>query len=217
MVRIGISVEGLTEERFIKTVLNPYLQNKGVFVTPISIGGNVSIDKVKNELKKIANSFDYVTTLYDFYGFKKTAENENKASLEKKLRDAVTEGIKPKLIPYIQMYEFESILFSCPNSMERVLNEHGVMKWSQGVLTKFHGNPEKINNSIETAPSKRLIENTGYRKTTHGPNIAKEIGITKIRKMCTGFDEWLKQLESSPIITPLLYSRESFHKASKRS
>ena len=196
MVRIGISVEGPTEERFVKAVLGPYLSVKGLYVTPISMGGDVSVDRAKSELQKMANSFDYVTTIYDFYGFKNKAINENKASLESRLEDAVHEGVKPKLIPYVQMYEFEGILFSCPEAMERGLNESGVKEWSQSVLDEFNSDPETINNSRETAPSKRLEKHTGYRKTTHGPNIAAEIGIEKIRERCIGFDAWLNKLEA---------------------
>ena len=196
MVRIGISVEGPTEERFVKAVLAPYLAAKDIYITPISMGGDVTVDKVKSELKKIGNSFDYVTTLYDFYGFKKKLGGENKESLESRIKEAVHDGVKPKLVPYVQMYEFEGILFSCPEAMERGLNESGIKEWCKGVLDSFGGNPEAINNSEETAPSKRLQKQTGYRKTTHGPNIAKEIGIDKIREVCTGFNEWLTKLEA---------------------
>ena len=35
MVRIGISVEGQTEEIFVKKVLAPYLAQKNLFMTPI--------------------------------------------------------------------------------------------------------------------------------------------------------------------------------------
>ncbi|MFT5260631.1 MAG: hypothetical protein ACI810_002386 [Gammaproteobacteria bacterium] len=52
MVRIGISVEGPTEERFVKAVLAPYLLGKGIYITPISMGGDVSVDRAKGELKK---------------------------------------------------------------------------------------------------------------------------------------------------------------------
>jgi hypothetical protein len=45
MVRVGISVEGATEERFIKISLTPHLAKKDIFVTPVSMGGNVSIDR----------------------------------------------------------------------------------------------------------------------------------------------------------------------------
>lgn len=201
MVRIGISVEGPTEERFIKVVLGPYLSAKGIYITPISLGGDVSVDRAKSELQKMANSFDFVTTIYDFYGFKNKAIDESKASLELRLEGAVHEGVKAKLIPYIQMYEFEGILFSCPEAMERGLNEYGVKEWSQSVLDEFNGEPETINNSVQTAPSKRLIKKTGYRKTTHGPNIAAEIGIEKIREKCNGFNEWLNKLEALEIST----------------
>lgn len=196
MVRVGISVEGPTEERFVKAVLAPYLETKQVFITPISIGGDVNVDRVKNELKNMAFSFDYVSTLYDFYGFKKKLDGENKSGLEQRIFNAAPESIKPRLIPYIQMYEFEGLLFSCPEGMERGLNEAGVKEWCQAILDEFENNPEEINNSPETAPSKRLKNDTGYRKTTHGPNIAKEIGIVKIREMCPGFNEWLSKLEA---------------------
>ena len=121
MVRIGISVEGLTEERFVKTVLAPYLVVKNIYITPISIGGGVNVDKVKSELKKIAFSFDYVTTLYDFYGFSRKEDGETKGSLEQRIIDAVHDGVKDKLIPYIQMYEFEGLLFSSPEAIANVL------------------------------------------------------------------------------------------------
>jgi Domain of unknown function (DUF4276) len=195
MVRIGISVEGPTEERFVKSVLVPYLAARSVYITPISMGGCVNLDRARSELKKISNNFDYVTTLYDFYGFQDKAEDESKESLENKLIQAVHDGVRPKLIPYIQMYEFEGILFSCPISMQRALNEEGVTNWAIKILEDFNNNPESINNSKQTAPSKRLENCTGYRKTTHGPNIANEIGIDKIREMCAGFNEWMVRIE----------------------
>lgn len=196
MVRIGVSVEGPTEERFIKLVLAPYLMLKGIDIIPISMGGAVNVDRVRSELKKMANSFHFVTTFYDFYGFQKKQNNETKASLEGRIQSAVHANVQPKLVPYVQMYEFEGLLFSCADSMEAELDENGVSAWCESILNDFNGDPEKINNSVETAPSKRLEKKTGYRKTTHGPNIAKEIGIDRIREKCEGFNQWLTGLES---------------------
>ncbi len=197
MIRIGISVEGETEEIFIETVLEPYLSAKGIYIKPILMRGNVSVDRVKDQLKRFANNYDHVTTLYDFYGFKKKADDESKESLENRIMEAVDEWIKPKLIPYIQMYEFEGLLFSCPDAMARGLDEPGVKKWCQDVLSEFSDNPEKINNSVESAPSKILEKKINYyNKTTHGPNIANKTGIEKIREKCAGFDAWLKKLEA---------------------
>ena len=195
MVRIGVSVEGPTEERFIKAVLAPYLFTKNINIIPISLGGCVNIDRIKNELKRIAFSFDYVTTLYDFYGFHNKDAGATKDTLESKILDAVHENIKSRLIPYIQMHEFEGLLFSCPQSLSSILVGNSLEQWANNILSDFGHNPEKINDSPETAPSKRLSKNTNYRKTTHGPNIAKAIGIEKIRKECVGFNAWLEKLE----------------------
>ena len=57
--------------------------------------------------------------------------------------------------------------------------------------------PEDINDSRETAPSKRigrLIED--YRKRLHGPMLADHIGLERMRKECPRFDRWLGRLES---------------------
>ncbi len=197
MVRIGISVEGATEEQFVKKVLAPYLAAKSIFIDPINMGGKVNVDRVKSELRKIAYGFDYVTTFYDFYGFQGLESDDDKLSLENKIKSHVHESVKNKLIPYIQMYEFEGLLFSCPDSMQSQLGEAGVSLWAKNILNKFNNNPEAINNSFETAPSKRLAKKVSYRKMVHGPNIAEEIGIEKIRSLCPGFDEWLTKLEDT--------------------
>jgi hypothetical protein len=196
MVRIGISVEGPTEEHFVKTVLAPYLLCKGLFMQPVSIGGNVSIDRIKNEIGKLIYSFDYVTTLYDFYGFSKKTTTDTKQSLETQLLTSIKPQQQSKFIPYIQMYEFEGLLFSSPKAIATVLANSELEKWAQGVLNQFDGDPEKVNDSQQTAPSKRLIKKTRYRKTTHGPNIAAAIGIDKIRECCVGFNGWLTRLEA---------------------
>ncbi|UAA40177.1 DUF4276 family protein [Paraneptunicella aestuarii] len=195
MVRVGISVEGVTEERFVTSVLSPYLAQKEVFITAINMGGDVKLDRIASEVRRLANSFDFVTTLYDFYGFKKVSASETKASLEAKILERVPDGVKSKLIPYVQMYEFEGLLFSSPEAMQSVLQEPGVRGWAESVLQDFDYDPEKINNSRETAPSKRLISNTKYRKTTHGPDIAKQTSIDVIRHKCAGFNEWVGKLE----------------------
>ncbi|OUS23566.1 hypothetical protein A9Q98_14630 [Thalassotalea sp. 42_200_T64] len=196
MVRVGISVEGTTEEKFIKQVLAPYFSVKNIYLTAISLGGDVNVDKVSTELKKLANNFDHVTTFYDFYGFKQVDADETKASLEDKILARVHDNIKTKLIPFVQNYEFEGLLFSDPESMGLVLKSNKVTEWAQDILDQFGGDPERINNSRQTAPSKRLIAHTDYRKTTHGPKIAKEMGIDKIREMCAGFNAWLTEIEA---------------------
>lgn len=87
MVRVGISVEGLTEKRFILTTLQPHLEKNNIFVYPTSLNGNISVDRVVSEVGKLLNNFDIVTTFYDFYGFKKKHASETKETLENRILD----------------------------------------------------------------------------------------------------------------------------------
>ncbi|MCQ8118048.1 DUF4276 family protein [Methylomonas rosea] len=195
MVRIGISVEGTTEERFVKSLLAPYLLKKGIYVTPVPLHGNVSIDRIKKELEKLGHSFNYISTFYDFYGFKSKDRDETKTTLESKIQHSVKKELREKLIPYVQMYEFEGLLFSSPEAIATVLQDETLSVWATNILVEFNNNPEAVNDSVETAPSKRFKKSTNYRKTTHGPNISKQIGLVRIRQMCSGFDDWLTKLE----------------------
>lgn len=198
MIRLAISVEGLTEERFANKLLAPYLETLQIYTVPLLLGrngGDVSLPRVKKDLNRLASSFDKVTTLYDFYGFRDKSVGETKQTLEQKILESVAEPLREKIFPYVQMYEFEGILFSSPEAIENVIQESGVENWAQAVLDNFDGNPEEINDSRQTAPSKRLSKKTGYIKTVHGPDIAEEIGLEVLRQTCTGFGAWLDQLE----------------------
>lgn len=195
MVRIGISVEGTCEEIFVKNVLAPYLAEKCIYLSAINMGGDVKLDKVTSELKNIAYNFDFVTTLYDFYGFKNVDASETKESLERKMKEQVHTAVAQKLIPYVQLYEFEGLLFSNPESIGDVLNSPAVSDWANKIVDEFNGQPETINNSAQTAPSKRLEKNSRYRKIPHGPKIAAAVGIERMREQCPGFDNCIATLE----------------------
>jgi hypothetical protein len=67
--------------------------------------------------------------------------------------------------------------------------------WIDAVLSEFD-DIETINNSKETAPSKRIGKHAQYIKTQHAPLILKQIGLANIRSKCQGFDTWLTQLEN---------------------
>ncbi len=196
MVRVGISVEGLTEERFIKIVLTPYLRQKNIHITPVSMNGKVNVARVKHELTRLIHNFDCVTTLYDFYGFQRKQAGETKQSLEARILDSLPASLQRKCIPYIQMYEFEGLLFASPEAMAIELQQEDIEPWAEKILRQFQNNPELINDSPQTAPSKRLADKTSYRKTVHGPNIMQEIGLETLRKKCVGFNEWLAKLEA---------------------
>ena len=203
MVRLAVSVEGQTEERFIKEVIAPHLQDRGIYADPVLLGrsgGDASIPRVTKDLINLLRSFDKVTTFYDFYGFRGKKDKESKESLEQRMLDSVKDyshDSHGKLVPYVQMYEFEGLLFSSPEAIEKNIPPHnGLSDWAQQVVKEFHGNPETINDSKDSAPSKRLKKKAQYRKTIHGPLVAREIGLEVLREKCPGFGKWLSTLEN---------------------
>lgn len=66
------------------------------------------------------------------------------------------------------------------------------------------GNPELVNNSPETAPSKRIIKvvegdkkmRYSYNKPKTGRYVTKTIGIDALRSKCRHFNEWIEKLIS---------------------
>nr|MEC4581041.1 DUF4276 family protein [Candidatus Parabeggiatoa sp.] len=108
MVRVGISVEGVTEERFIK--ISPHLAQQAIFVTPVSMGGNVSIDRVRYEINKLIYHFDVVTTFYDFYGFKRKQKRETKDSLEAQILESVPKA-REKSFPIFRCMSLRACCF----------------------------------------------------------------------------------------------------------
>ena len=196
MLKVGVSVEGKTERIFFEAVMHPYFLPKGIDIKPISIDGGVSIDRASREIESIFNNHDFVTTFYDFYGFKDKYPDETKESLEQRMVESLNEQTRSKFIPYIQMHEFEGLLFSSPECIAKHLKGNDIKEWAKSVVQSFHNNPEAINDSEDTAPSKRFkSQKFNYRKTTHGPVIAKEIGLDTLRQKCLGFNEWLSKIE----------------------
>ena len=58
-------------------------------------------------------------------------------------------------------------------------------------------NPEDINDSPETAPSKRmktLID--GYEKVTYGISLVEYTGIETILHKCPHFKDWIEKLKA---------------------
>ena len=194
MVRLLISVEGHSEYKFTNEVIVPHLsEHHDVFAKAQNMRGSISIDKIRQKLNSLIHNYDFTTTLYDFYGFKGASGDETKQTLEEKIKQSIKKDQRNKIIPYIQMYEFEALLFSDNEKMAAGL---GTQKdWIDAVLSEFD-DIETINNSKETAPSKRIGKHAQYIKTQHAPLILKQIGLANIRSKCQGFDTWLTQLEN---------------------
>lgn len=219
-VNIVAIVEGKTEEIFIKDILYPHLATKNIFIIPIIVskpgqkGGDVKFARVKNDIERHLKQRPdtYLTLLVDFYGIKSDwpgigdtegisghkgkAEFINQATMEKVVEHFGEQNAERRFIPYIAMYEFEALLFSEPAVLAGKLQ----IDESQVVsILEECGEPENIDNSPVTAPSKRLESlSNRFKKTTTGIAILKEIGLTAIREKCPIFDSWVTTLESIP-------------------
>ena len=107
--------------------------------------------------------------------------------MEKSISDDINDW---RFIPYIQLHEFEALLFSAVNGFE-IYFEDQVSNEIQGIIDSFD-NPEEINSSPETAPSKRLIRIIPYYdKVIYGNIVALEIGLPTILARCPRFRGWI--------------------------
>lgn len=216
MKNIYIYCEGPTEELFINSVLAPYLFGFSIIAIPIVCttkrtistkykGGVSSYSKLKNELSILARQHknEYVTTMFDYYAMpKNTPEIENnEIDLYRRMEiieSAIDRDInEPNCFFNFMLHEFEGILFSDPKLFAKIFNQDTANKISQ--IRKQFLTPEHINNSENTAPSKRirqLIPN--YAKIKNGTLISSQIGMDKIISECKHFSNWIQKLKNLP-------------------
>lgn len=216
-----VFVEGQTEEAFIKDVVAPSLYSLNIFLeprllktSPTSKGGDISFDRLKrytrNTLKERSDT--YLTTFFDLYGLgrgfpdyesimKLKSPLDKSRTLELKIHEKLVSEFKfraDRFFPHIQPYEYEGLLFSDIDQL--VMVEPAWERFSSSLM-KIRGDfdtPEHINNSYHTKPSSRLEQTLvpRYRKTMHGPQIARKIGLVNIEKECPHFQEWMNKLRA---------------------
>lgn len=212
MIRaIYIIVEGVTEEEFVKNLIQPYLYTKGITdvraiklqTSPGHKGGDVKFARYKRNVENLLKreSDVLVTSLIDFYklktDFPKYKEAQAIQNVEERvafLENACKEVIAhPRFIPYIQLHEFEGLLFAHRKGFDVLFPYLSPDKKS--VLIKIieeNPNPALINEGAETAPSKRLQKLIpGYEKPLFGPMLALENGIESILQKCPRFNAWI--------------------------
>ena len=99
------------------------------------------------------------------------------------------------LIFYIQLHEFEALLFSDPQGfLEAFPDKASAVAQLAAIRAQFPG-PEDIDNDPLTAPSKRILNILpDYQKPVAGLLIAQKIGLDVIRAECGHFDQWFTRL-----------------------
>src|SRR5882724_9555193 len=184
-IRLKVIVEGQTEEKFVKEILAPSMYAKMIFPTPLNLEGvsKYSIIK-KNVAIALGDKSAYVTTMLDFYGLPKSFPGQDSlpgtaipSQKVKLLEDAFENDIgSRRFIPYIQLHEFETLLFSDINAIDEVLSVLNKSELNKLRKITDGKTPEEINDQYESAPSRRLLKlYPGYQKASDGVRIIQRI------------------------------------------
>lgn len=218
MKRVHIICEGQTEELFVRELLAPQLARFNVIACAALVGkpghkgGQVTTERMATDirLRLLGDRDAFCTTFFDFYGLDSEFVGKSKAltktsftekaicveqALQAHLLKLVGQDAIRQFIPYIQMYEFEGLLFSHPEKMAKGLYAEEQTQEFDTIRAGFTS-PEEINNSRETAPSKRILKLIpGYDKVTAGTLAAMEIGLDSMRHECRRFNDWVTWME----------------------
>ena len=222
MIRLNCIVEGQTELGFISDVLKPHLAARQVFAFSRCVetsrkrgrvwrGGTVKYERFKRDLtrwmKEDQNPDARFTTMVDLYaisgdfpGYEKAELQSDPSGRVELLEQHLAEDIGDRrLVPYIQLHEFEALLFCDPSPFEGLFVgcRQAVEELAQ-IASQF-ASPELINDGEHTAPSKRIIQHIpqyAKQKVFAGPLIAEDIGLAAIRDKCPHFRRWIEKLEA---------------------
>jgi len=178
-----------------------------VSTSPGYKGGVVSYAKVKPQIERLCkqDAGAHVTTVFDLYAL--PGDSPGKASPNYPamgngrqkahfLEAALAQDIGQRnFIPNLLVHEFEALLFVSIEAFAEWTDDDRVLEPLRAVTTTTA--PEDINNSPQTAPSKRILAAMpGYQKTLHGPLIAGDIGLDAMRTGCPHSSQWLEIIES---------------------
>ena len=228
MTRILVHVEGQTEEEFVNSVLAPHLYEKGFTSVSARLigrsrvrkkrGGTCPWESVHTEIARhlTQDTEAFGTTLVDYYALpaggpdgwpgRAGCEALSVADKAERIQTSLRHDFEfhhgavlaRRFIPFVAMYEFEGLLFSEPSLMAQGMGAKDKAEQFRAIRDGFE-TPEHINDSPETAPSKRIINIVqGYNKVLHGNVAALEVTLERMRQECHVFAAWLQTLENVP-------------------
>lgn len=212
-ITVRVLCEGPTESNFVTQVLMPHFRSLHIYLRaePLRKGhyGVVSWDKLRNAIKADigrSKSNEYVTTMIDLYEIGKYPGVEMQScdtpyERAKRIEDQMLEQLpNPQFIPYVQVHEFEAlVLVDCSLLQSQFPDNDITHEYKKLIASIGNNEPEMVNDGIETAPSKRIIKIIPeYKniKSTAGPAITAQIGISRLREKCPHFDDWITRLEA---------------------
>jgi len=220
VTRLIVLVEGQTEEAFVKALLRPHLEERGVYVSATIVGkligqgrghgqrGGGHYRHWRRDLVRLLQPRTpdlRVTTLFDLYGlpedfpeYDSIMQSRDRSTRRAAFERALAEDVKDhRLLPYIQQYEFEALVLAALPSLRQLLDAPDQLTGLAALEAEIVSMaPEDVNDGPDTAPSKRLLNHIpGYRKVLFGELATVDTGLSALRTACPGFNGWIDHLE----------------------
>jgi Domain of unknown function (DUF4276) len=215
--RVLVLVEGQTEETFVKKILNPEMESRGLLLKATCIctktvdgrrqfrgGHGGRYDLIRRDILRLLGDTAAVavTSMLDYYGLPGDFPGHGSRPpgtcfhqaqhLERSWQEEIGDA---RFIPNLTVHEFEGLLFSSPESINAVFPDEDKLLELTSIADAF-GTPEEINDNKQTAPSRRLASLfPAYQKPLHGRLIAQRATLTVIRGRCNHFNNWLQKIE----------------------
>ena len=228
-MRLLNHVEGETEETFTNELLRPHLIAAGYHSVAARLLGNARLRvnrggvrswttvkrDIINHLRQDEGAI--ATTMVDFYGLPSVGteawpgraaaafapHRQKPLMVEEAMRASIDAEMgsgfnRCRFVPFVVMHEFEGLLFSETTELAAMVGRPALAAPLRAIRDAF-ATPEEIDDSPQTAPSKRILSLVpGYQKPLHGNLAALQIGLPRIRHECPHFHDWLTRLEAAP-------------------
>ena len=222
MSELVVIVEGQTEQTFVQQHLQRYLRRYGIMATAIlpgrrkNHGGVPDWDTLRDDVIRTLRTGVYCTTMFDFYGLPYNWPGRTEAARlpyhqrADHVEDAISRQIRHamqghfdeyRFAPYIQLHEFEALAFADVEVLASVMAPvsgkpaHVLARKFEEVLEEVGDDPEAINDSYETCPSRRILSIAPrYKKVLHGAIVTGRIGMNTLCDRCRHFSQWIDRL-----------------------
>jgi hypothetical protein len=213
--RLYVTVEGYTELEFVKELLVPHLAGRALDVRARVVttnrklgarGGVVSFQQVRDDIARLMREDGAAetrfTTMIDLYALPDTFPGvEVRGTPLQRVRAIESAWVAmhddPRFLPYVQLHEFEALLFCDLDALE--LRLEGSSAGFTALKRQVAGlAPEDIDDGPTTAPSRRIVDLVPtYKRAKRrvGARAAIDIGLPKLRAKCPHFGDWVTMLE----------------------
>lgn len=215
LIRLHLIVEGQTEETFVRDLLALDLASYNVIsdvhrVTTgkrrgkLHRGGLVSYAHLRRDIllwssqdrnpdARFTSMIDLYQIPRDFPELKNSADLRGPIQRAEYLETAFFRDVSdPRFIPFIQVHEFEALLFSDPSAFAVAFPGRTAEALELERIRSGFASPEHINDGESTSPSKRICAVfPDYEKAVFSSLIASHIGLDLMARKCAHFGQWL--------------------------